>query len=74
MDGKRIEELAEYCLNCKVKPCQTGCPLENDIPEFIKNVKEKNYEQAYEVLRMLLGIYESSNLNKEISFSKQEGE
>ena len=50
MDEKRIEELANVCLNCKVKPCQTGCPLQNDIPEFIKNVKEKNYEQAYEVL------------------------
>ena len=45
-----INELANYCLNCKVKPCQSGCPLGNDIPEFIKNVKEENYEQAYKVL------------------------
>ena len=48
--GKNINELAEYCLNCKVKPCRTGCPLGNDIPEFIKNVKEENFEQAYKVL------------------------
>ena len=47
---KNINELAEYCLNCKVKPCRTGCPLGNDIPEFIKNVKEENFEQAYKVL------------------------
>ena len=47
---KKINELANYCLNCKVKPCQKGCPLGNDIPEFIKNVKEENYEQAYKVL------------------------
>ncbi len=46
----KINELASYCLNCKVKPCQKGCPLGNDIPEFIKNVKEENYEQAYKVL------------------------
>ena len=47
---KKINELANYGLNCKVKPCQKGCPLGNDIPEFIKNVKEENYEQAYKVL------------------------
>ena len=47
---ENINELANYCLNCKVKPCQKGCPLGNDIPEFIKNVKEENYEEAYKVL------------------------
>ena len=40
MDKNEIKELANYCLNCKVKPCQKGCPLGNDIPEFIKNIKE----------------------------------
>ena len=47
---KYINELANYCLNCKIKPCQSGCPMANDIPEFIKNVKEGKYEQAYYVL------------------------
>ncbi len=47
---KNIKELTNHCLNCKVKPCQSGCPLGNDIPEFIKNIKEENYEQAYKVL------------------------
>ena len=47
----RIKEMAEYCLNCKNKPCsQKGCPLNNDIPEFIKYIKEENYEQAFKVL------------------------
>ena len=50
MEEKNINELANYCLNCAVKPCQKGCPLGNDIPGFIKNVKEGNYEQAYKVL------------------------
>ena len=46
-----IEEKANYCLNCKVKPCSNkGCPLNNDIPTFIKFVKEKEYEKAYEIL------------------------
>ena len=45
-----VKELASYCLGCRVKPCSTGCPLENDIPEFIKYVKENNYENAYKIL------------------------
>ena len=45
-----IIEKAEYCLNCKIKPCNKSCPLENDIPAFIKLVKEKEYEKAFNVL------------------------
>ena len=46
-----IQEKANYCLNCKIKPCSVkGCPLENNIPEFIKAVKEENYKQAYKIL------------------------
>ena len=35
-------EESNRCLNCKVKPCQKACPLGNDIPSFIKFVKEDN--------------------------------
>ena len=46
-----ILEKANYCLNCKVKPCsKKGCPLENDIPKFISQVKEENYLEAYKTL------------------------
>lgn len=49
MEG--IKEKADYCLNCKVKPCSNkGCPLHNEIPDFIKEVKEENYSKAYEIL------------------------
>ena len=48
---EKIREKAQYCLNCKVKPCSNkGCPLRNDIPNFIKEVKEENYSKAYEIL------------------------
>jgi glutamate synthase (NADPH/NADH) small chain len=51
---KKIEEIKEkanYCLNCKVKPCSNkGCPLNNNIPEFIKDIKEENYKEAYKIL------------------------
>ena len=45
------KEKANYCLNCKVKPCSLkGCPLGNNIPEFIKQVKEEKYFEAYKIL------------------------
>ena len=48
---ENIDLKASYCLSCKVKPCSIkGCPLHNDIPNFIKEVKEKNYSKAYEIL------------------------
>lgn len=46
----KIKEQAEYCLNCKTKPCKMGCPLQNNIPDFIKFVKENKYEEAFQVL------------------------
>ena len=46
-----IIEKANYCLNCKMKPCSLkGCPLGNDIPNFIAKVKEENYKEAYGIL------------------------
>ena len=48
---KEIQEKANYCLNCPVKPCSNkGCPLENNIPGFIKAIKEEEYKKAYEIL------------------------
>lgn len=43
-------EESNRCLNCKVKPCQKACPLGNDIPSFIKFVKEDNLKEAFNVL------------------------
>ena len=48
---KEIEEKVNHCLNCKIKPCSVkGCPLNNNIPEFIKAVKEEKYKEAYKIL------------------------
>ena len=48
---EEIKEKASYCLNCPVKPCSNkGCPLNNNIPEFIKAVKEEDIKKAYEIL------------------------
>ena len=48
---QNIKEKANYCLNCKTKPCSVkGCPLNNDIPSFINAIKQEQYEKAYEIL------------------------
>ena len=49
--NEKIQKYTEYCLNCPMKPCsQKGCPLNNDIPAFIKQVKQGNIEEAYRIL------------------------
>ncbi len=47
---EEIKKKADYCLNCKTKPCKNGCPLQNNIPDFIKEIKEENYDIAYKKL------------------------
>ncbi len=41
---------AKRCLNCKNKPCVSGCPVKIHIPEFIAEVAEGNFEKAYEII------------------------
>ena len=49
--NEKIKKYTEYCLNCPTKPCSNnGCPLNNDIPTFIKLVKEEKIEEAYKIL------------------------
>ena len=37
---------ASRCLNCKNPQCVKGCPVNINIPAFIAQIKEKNYEGA----------------------------
>ena len=41
---------AQRCLNCKNKPCMTGCPVMVHIPEFIQEVAAGNFEEAYQII------------------------
>lgn len=50
MNVEEIKRKANECLTCKTKPCQVGCPLNNDITEFIKCIKEEKFEDAYHIL------------------------
>ena len=44
-----VEE-ATRCLNCKHKPCVSGCPVNVRIPEFIAAVAAGNFEEAYQII------------------------
>ena len=41
---------AKRCLNCKNKPCVSGCPVNVKIPEFISLVAEGKFIDAYKVI------------------------
>ena len=47
---EEAQEEATRCLNCKNAKCVQGCPVSINIPEFIHNVKEGNFEEAYKVI------------------------
>ena len=47
---------AQRCLNCKHKPCISGCPVKIRIPEFIEQVAQGEFEKAYQI------IHDSSSL------------
>ncbi len=38
---------AERCLNCKNPVCVSGCPVNVQIPDFIKKIAEGDFEGAY---------------------------
>lgn len=48
-EDQAVDE-AKRCLNCKNKLCITGCPVQIDIPAFIKEVAEGSFEEAYQVI------------------------
>ena len=54
-EDQAVDE-ANRCLHCPKKPCQSGCPVSINIPEFIAKIKERDFEGAYQV------IHQSSSL------------
>jgi glutamate synthase (NADPH) small chain len=45
------KEEAQRCIQCKNKPCTEGCPVNVQIPDFIKLVAEGNFEEAYDKVK-----------------------
>ncbi len=48
-EAQALDE-AQRCLNCKNKPCMTGCPVMVHIPEFIQEVAKGDFEAAYQII------------------------
>ncbi len=44
-----VEE-AKRCLNCKNRPCVSGCPVNVNIPDFIAKLKDGDAEGAYRII------------------------
>ena len=45
-NSEEAKEEASRCLNCQNAQCIKGCPVSINIPAFIKEVKEGNFEEA----------------------------
>ncbi len=45
------QEEAFRCLNCKNRPCVSGCPVGVAIPDFITRLKSGDFEGAYAVIK-----------------------
>lgn len=41
---------SERCLNCKNPACVTGCPVNIDIPGFISEIKNRNFNGSFDVI------------------------
>ena len=43
-------EEASRCINCKNAKCMQGCPVSINIPAFVQEVKDGNFEKAYQII------------------------
>ncbi|NLK86354.1 MAG: NADPH-dependent glutamate synthase [Clostridiaceae bacterium] len=50
-DDEMAVSEANRCLHCKTRPCVAGCPVNVQIPEFIKLVSQGDFEGAYAKIR-----------------------
>lgn len=41
---------AARCLNCKARPCVSGCPVNVQIPDFIAKIVSGEIENAYDII------------------------
>ncbi|MDO5572392.1 MAG: NADPH-dependent glutamate synthase [bacterium] len=47
---EEAREEASRCINCKNAKCMEGCPVSINIPAFIHEVKEGNFEEASRII------------------------
>ena len=47
---------AQRCLQCKTAPCRKGCPVEIDIPAFIKHIKDGDLDASIHKIQQANGL------------------
>ena len=47
----QVKSEADRCLSCKNPRCVKGCPVNIQIPDFIKALKDENIEKAGDIIR-----------------------
>ncbi|MEF9961432.1 MAG: NADPH-dependent glutamate synthase [Erysipelotrichaceae bacterium] len=50
-DEEMAVEEANRCLHCVNKPCMNGCPVSVNIPDFIEDIKNRKFEDAYQKIK-----------------------
>jgi len=48
---EQAQQEANRCIQCLKQPCVAGCPVEVDIPQFIKALREGNMLEAVKILK-----------------------
>ncbi len=51
LNFEEAQKEALRCLDCKNKPCVSACPVNINIPEFLKFLSQGNLPEAYRVIR-----------------------
>ena len=51
LTAEQVKLEANRCLTCKNPQCVKGCPVNIQIPDFIKALKEDDLEKAGEIIR-----------------------
>ena len=49
-NAEEAMEEASRCIGCKNAKCMQGCPVSINIPAFVHEVKEGNFEKAYQII------------------------
>ncbi|MBT3181724.1 MAG: NADPH-dependent glutamate synthase [Deltaproteobacteria bacterium] len=49
-EDEAVEE-ATRCIGCKVPQCVSGCPVEIDIPKFIQQIADRDFDAAIETVK-----------------------
>lgn len=51
LNAEQAQKEAQRCLDCPTPTCMTGCPVEINIPKFVKNIERGEFLEAAKALK-----------------------